>query len=108
MATPANNVAVFPAAGAPTTITVNGRVYTNLIGSAPIVVPDFDAFVLLSNGWIQSAANGAGTTAQRPVGNHALGISPPVVGFRYFDSTIGANIIWNGKNWINHATGANA
>jgi hypothetical protein len=103
------NVAVFPSANAPTTITVKGRVYTCAIGATPILVPDFDAFVLLANGWL-SSTNGvnqaAGTTAQRPAA--ALGVPAPAVGFEYYDSTVGANVIWNGRNWINHATGATA
>lgn len=100
------NVAVFPSANAPTTVTVKGRVYTCAVGATPIVVPDFDAFVLLANGWLASASSGAGTTAQRPAA--ALGVPAPNVGFEYFDSTVGANVIWNGRNWINHATGATA
>jgi hypothetical protein len=101
------NVAVFPSANAPTTITVNGRTYTCAIGATPIVVPDWDAFVLTANGWLRAAGDGAGTTAQRPAAAPG-GASPPRVGFEYYDSTVGANVIWNGKNWINHATGANA
>jgi hypothetical protein len=100
------NLAVFPAAGAPTTINVKGRVYTCAIGASPIVVPDFDAFVLLSNGWLRSAADGAGNTASRPTKN-ANG-TPIRTGYQYFDSDVGANVIWNGKNWINHSTGASA
>lgn len=104
----ANNVAVFPAAGASTTLTVNGRTYICAVGAAPLVVPDFDAIVLLANGWIKSAADGAGTTAQRPTANPATGVPAPRIGFEYFDSTVGAKVIWNGKNWIHHATGATA
>ena len=106
MANVASTLSVFPSASAPTTMTVYGRVYTCALGATPIAVPEGDAFVLLANGWLQSASDGSGTTAQRPVGNHQQGISPPKVGFRYLDTTLGANIIWNGKNWINHATGA--
>ena len=101
------NVAVFPSAGSPTTLTVNGRTYTCAIGAAPILVPDWDAFVLRANGWLTTASDGAGTTAQRPT--PAPGVASPArVGFEYYDLTVGANVIWNGKNWINHATGATA
>lgn len=99
------NVAVFPSANAPTTLSVNGRSYTLALGSAPILVPDFDAYILLANGWLAAARDGAGTTAQRPVTGQA-GVINPKLGFEYFDSTVGGNVIWNGKNWINHATGA--
>lgn len=96
----AANIQVFPSAGAPLSITVNGRKYTATPGGAPLIVPDFDANVLISNGWQRSAKHGAGTTAQRPAN--------PDVNFEYFDSTLGANVIWNGKNWIHHGTGASS
>jgi hypothetical protein len=102
------NLQLFPAANAPTTVIANGRTYTCPVGGTPILVPDFDAFVLLANGWLASAVGAAGTTAQRPAANPALGVPPPPTGFSYFDSTVGAKVIWNGKNWINHATGATA
>jgi hypothetical protein len=107
----ANLVSVFPSANAPTTITVKGRIYTLAVGATPILVPDFDAFVLLANGWLSSTSagnTGAGATTQRPLVNPMLGAGPVPVGFEFYDSTVGGNIIWNGKNWINHATGANA
>ena len=88
-------------------ITVEGRTYTCAAGSV-ITVPDFDARVLLNNGWLSSSDNGSGTTAQRPVANPATNTPGPGIGFQYFDSTVGANVVWNGANWINHATGATA
>jgi hypothetical protein len=100
------NLAVFPSAAAPKTLVVNGRTYTLALGATPLVVPDWDAFVLMANGWIAAASDGAGTTAQRPAA--AYGVSAPRVGYEYYDSTVGANVIWNGANWINHATGATA
>ena len=102
------NIAVFPSANAPKTIVVNGRTYTLAVGSTPIVVPECDAFVLCANGWLKSGTDGAGTTAQRPTANPATGTGAPRVGHEYYDSTVGANVIWNGANWINHATGATA
>jgi hypothetical protein len=89
-------------------MTVNGRTYTCAVGATPILVPDFDALVLLSNGWLASTADGAGTTAQRPLANQATSTPAPNVGFSYFDTTLGTKVVWNGKNWINHATGASA
>jgi hypothetical protein len=55
------NLGVFPSASAPTTMKVNGRTYTSAVGAAPIIVPDFDAFVLLSNGWLKSGLDGVRT-----------------------------------------------
>jgi hypothetical protein len=98
---------VFPSAGAQTTIVVRGRTYTRPVGST-ITVPDHDAFVLCSNGWLRSALDGAGTTAQRPSANPTLGISPPRVGFHFYDTTIGATVIWNGATWVHYATGASS
>lgn len=108
MANVAATYLVFPSANAQPTMTVNGRTYTCAIGAAPIAVPECDAFMLLANGWLHSAADGSGTTAQRPAANHALGISAPRVGFRYLDTTLNATVVWNGKNWINNVTGAAA
>jgi hypothetical protein len=101
------NLAVFPSASAPKSLTVNGRTYALALGAAPLVVPDWDAFVLLANGWLTAASDGAGTTAQRPAAAPGLASSPRI-GFEYYDSTVGANVIWNGASWINHATGATA
>ena len=69
-------------------------------------MPDHDAFVLCSNGWLRAAADGAGTTAQRPT--KAANGTAIRVGFQYYDSDVGATVIWNGKQWINHASGAAA
>jgi hypothetical protein len=101
------NMRVFPAANAPTTLVVNGRTYTCAVGSI-LTVPEGDAFVLCANGWLKAASERTGTTAQRPAPNPALGISPTRIGFEYYDTTVGANVIWNGQNWIRHATGATA
>jgi hypothetical protein len=99
------NLQVFPSFGIPTTMVVNGRTYTCAIGSA-ITVPDFDAFVLIANGWLMSASDGAGTTANRPVASPATGAQVPHLGYEYFDTTLGVNVIWNGKNWVSHVSGA--
>lgn len=94
------NVQVFPSTTAQLTITIQGRKYTGVVGGTPLIVPDFDAFVLVANGWLRSAKDGAGTTAQRPIN--------PQRGAEYYDSTVGAKVIWNGGSWVNHATGTAA
>lgn len=96
-------VQVMPGGNVPTTITVYGRTYTCAVGSA-ILVPDQDAQVFLANGWIQ-AANAAGTTAQRPP-SVVPGGKPLALGYQYFDTTLNVNVLWNGKNWVRHDTGA--
>lgn len=100
------NMTIIPGFGVPLSITVNGRTYTSTIGAAPLVVPDFDAFVMMANGWIPTARDGGGTTAQRPTSG--LGGGAIKIGHEYYDSTLAANVVWNGKNWIHHSTGATA
>jgi hypothetical protein len=78
-----------------TSMTVNGRTYSCALG-ATIDVPDFDAFVLGANGWIQVAP--VGTTAQRP--------AKPGVGNFFHDTTVGKVIIFEGAAWRDPATGA--
>lgn len=99
-------MAIIPGFGVPLTIAVNGRTYTSTIGATPLLVPDFDAFMMMANGWIPTAKDGAGTTAQRPTSG--LGGGAIKVGHEYYDSTLSANVVWNGKNWIHHSTGATA
>lgn len=82
------------------TATVNGRTYTCVAGGS-IDVPDFDAVVLLADGWI-NVAGGAqlptvGTTAQRP--------AKPFKGQNYHDTTLGITIVHDATNWRNPATG---
>lgn len=87
------------ASGSKTTI-VNGRTYTCASGAVLNNVPAFDVGQLEANGWVKSVGGGAGTTAQRPVS--------PQVGTRYYDSTVGAEIIWTGKIWAHFTTGASS
>lgn len=80
---------------------VNGRTYTCAAGGT-IDVPDFDAQVMLADGWI-NASGGAvqttvGTTAQRP--------AKPSKGQAYHDTTLGLTIVHDTVNWRNPATGA--
>lgn len=86
-----------PAAGNSTT-KVNGRTYTCAQGST-IDVPDFDANILACNGWI-ALGFAVGATAARP-------INPPV-GTPFNDTTTGAMVVFTGKGWVHHQTGASA
>ena len=79
------------------TISFNGRTYTG-IGGTVLDVPDFDAGVLEANGWAIAAINGAGATAARPT----AGVK---VGSEFHDATLGYNVMWNGKQWVNPTNG---
>jgi hypothetical protein len=87
---------LMPPPGGATT-RVNGRAYSAQPGSV-VVAPDFDGDELESNGWTKVAAGGAGTTAQRPV--------TPARGTTFHDQTLAKNIVHDGKNWRDPATGA--
>lgn len=79
-------------------MTVNGRVYT-CPANGVLTVPDFDASVLESNGWLRTAAHGAAATAARPTTGLFKGMT-------IFDSTLSVNIEWDGKVWRSTVTGA--
>jgi hypothetical protein len=87
---------MLPPAGGATT-RVNGRVYFASSGAVTIA-PDFDADELEANGWIKVASGGAGTSAQRPV--------RPAPGTAFHDQTLAKNIVYDGRNWRDPATGA--
>lgn len=93
------NIRLLSPAGSTNTIVVNGRSYTAAAGTV-FDVADFDAVALVANGWVP-CNDGVGTTAQRPV-------VPPFVGFRYFDTTVPASIIWDGVNWRKISDGSTA
>ena len=86
-------------------LTVNGRSYSAAPG-AVLDVPDFDAEILLANGWIAGtpictcgqAHGGIGATAARP--------SPPARGMHFYDTTVGADIVFDGNTWRNAVTAA--
>ena len=82
------------------TTKVNGRSYTCTGGSLLSAIPGFDAHVLEANGWIKTTNAGSGTTAQRP--------AAPKIGQTFYDSTVGANVIWNGSIWAHSTTGASS
>lgn len=96
------NVLVHVPVGARTTLTVNGRSYTATPGN-PIAVPDFDAQILSMNGWLLGGADmsvGTGPTSTRPAN--------PRKGQRWHDTTVGAEIFWDGSAWRHTQTGASS
>jgi hypothetical protein len=77
-------------------VTLGGRKYVPVQGT-PVSVPDYDATALEANGWVRVGETG--TTAQRPT----TGL---FVGRRWTDSTVGGDVVWDGKNWRHHVTGS--
>lgn len=91
------NVRVMPPAdGLHPTITAHGRSYTCATGSF-LDVPEQDAAVMTSNGWT-AVARAVGVTAARPAN--------PIKNQTFLDSTLGYNIVWDGKAWRNPISGA--
>lgn len=82
------------------TRTVNGRTYTGQPGQA-LDVPDFDAAGLTANGWIDVGLSGP--TSTRPVGQ--AGLYRAIEGVKFFDSTLGYVVVFDGQSWRNPATG---
>ena len=87
---------MLPPPGGATT-RVNGRSFTCAAG-ATIDVADFDADLLEVNGWTKAAAGGAGASAARPA-------NPPRKTV-FHDTTLGRNIVWDGKSWRDPDSGA--
>ena len=90
------NVRVMPPPTGNTSTTVNGRPYGCAAG-ATLDVPDFDAAVLVANGWT-AVADGVGSTSARP--------ASPYKGQKYHDNTLGLTIVWDGRVWRSPVTGA--
>ncbi len=86
-----------PADGLHPAITVNGRSYTCALGST-IDVPDADATVMRANGWVTATSGGVGATSARP--------ATPNRGQMFHDTTLGFNIVFDGKAWRNPTSGA--
>ncbi|QND50809.1 hypothetical protein HB779_02075 [Phyllobacterium sp. 628] len=86
-----------PSNGLHNPITVNGRRYSCAANST-VDVPDFDGLIMIANGWVSTASNGSGTTAQRP-------LSPPI-GTQFHDTTLNKLIIFDGKTWRDPVSGA--
>ncbi len=98
------NVLVHPPAdGLHNTGTANGRSYTAVPGTR-IQVPDFDAAVLCANGWL--AASGGSTGTSTPIGATAARPANPVKNQRFQDSTLGYEVMFDGKVWRNPQTRA--
>jgi hypothetical protein len=86
-----------PPAVAQQTVTVNGRRYSAAPGVA-IDVPDMDARLLGSNGWVVVAPSGP--TASRPTTNPNL--SAPYtagIGTEFYDTSLSKLIFWDGQSW---------
>lgn len=89
---------VYPPNGKATTTSAHGRTYVCAANSF-LDVPDQDAMVLQTNGWIVAALRGVGATSARPTSGLARGDS-------YQDTTLGYKTVWSGSNWMNPASGA--
>jgi hypothetical protein len=85
-----------PADGLHPSITVFGRAYTCALGST-LDVPPGDAQVMTANGWT-SSSDAVGATAARPAN--------PALRQRFHDTTLGYDIIFDGKVWRNPTSGA--
>ena len=79
----------------------NGRQYAATPG-AVIDAPDWDASILGANGWI--AVCRVGTTAQRPTGT--ADPNSPTPGTQFYDTTLGALIIFDGATWRSPVDGS--
>lgn len=91
------NIRVIPPANGPYSITLSGnRTLTTTAGN-PLDVDAADAYVMAANGWLICGTNGVGTTAQRPAG--------PTKGMRFTDTTVGAEIVYDGAAWRHKVTG---
>ena len=78
-------------------IVANGRTYAGTPGNA-YDVPDLDAGILAANGWTRVCPSGP--TTSRPTTNPNS--APPYFaapGFRYYDTTISTEVIWDGATW---------
>lgn len=80
---------------------VNGRTYSAAPGTV-IDVPDHDGLMLSANDWILVAR--VGTTAQRPTGT--ADPNSPTPGTQFYDTTLGALIVFDGATWRSPVDGA--
>jgi hypothetical protein len=90
-----------PASGPMQSMVVNGRNYAAQPGSA-IDAPDMDSGGLQAAGWIYVSPSGP--TSARPTGT--VGLYPAVAGARFFDTTLGELIVFDGATWRDPVTGA--
>jgi hypothetical protein len=84
-----------------TSMVANGRTYAGSPGTV-MDIPDQDAQVLAANGWVKVAASG--TTAQRPGSNSAPFRAAPEA--KYYDTSLGKLIVFDGVTWRDPATGS--
>jgi hypothetical protein len=84
-------------------LVVNGRRYSAVPGVA-VDIPDMDARLLSSNGWIACAPSGA--TSQRPTLSPSSAPYVLGLGFEYFDVTLSKIIFWDGQNWRDPVNGS--
>ena len=89
-----------PSAASSATTKVNGRTYTCAAGALLSGVPQFDVPALEANGWTKTTSGGSGATAARPAN--------PTRGQTFYDTTVGAMLIWTGTIWAHEATGASS
>ena len=84
-------------------ITVKGRAYSATPGST-VDAPDFDAGVLISNGWMAPGPiQGSGATSARPV-TLPVGSKIPA-GYTFLDTTLGYVVVYDGANWRSPSSG---
>ena len=84
------------------TLTVNGHTYSSTPGHV-VDVLDFDATVLTANGWLRVAQSG--TTAQRATSSQGNGFAA-APGTPFYDTTVGALLIYDGSAWRSPVDGA--
>jgi hypothetical protein len=95
------NVRLMSANNLAKTQTINGRTYSVVPGGS-VDVPDFDATILLADGWINVSGGATLTT----VGPTSARPAKPVKNQAYHDITLGVTIVHDATNWRNPATGA--
>lgn len=83
------------------TLSFYGRSYTGVPGTFQDV-EDSDAQMLEANGWSRVAQ--VGPTASRPAATVNPGV--PTRGDKYFDTTVGDMIVFDGLTWRSPITGA--
>ncbi len=91
------NIRLLPPATGNATHKCADRNYPGTAGT-PLDVPEHDVPILVANGWIICAAGGVGATAARPLN--------PRKGAEFSDTTVGAEIIFDGVTWRHAVTGA--
>ncbi|MDI9846557.1 hypothetical protein QM467_00635 [Rhodoblastus sp. 17X3] len=84
-------------------VVANGRTYSAAPGSY-VDVPDFDAAVLMANGWANVAPSGPTSARPKPGA-----LTPPYTaapGFEFIDTTLNKWIVFDGLVWRDPLTGS--